>query len=501
MTALRRVRHVASNASLRWQGRLEGPVGDAVIPWVVAAGMFSVLWSTAAAHAGHGDGAGRMGAPVQTVWLIWSGHPPVVTSGGGVHVLGEHFAVLWYPVALLTGILPTVGTLLALQAGVLALGVVPLWKLARVGASLRVGAATVLLVGYVLYPLVHQENLAAFSPGVVALPGLLWAAHAALVGQTRLLWVPVVMVLAARSDLGFAVAGLGASMWLVGRAAVGRSMVVVGLGWSALALMVFQPLVVGSSNVPLGSLAGFGDTPASALWGLVRNPGDVVAAVGGESSVALFAVLFGPVLFLPFLAPRLLVGAAPIGVLYLLGDPVSDPAAGQLAVPVTAFIFLATAFALSRLGRMGTQRVTVDRRLLVALMLAATVFFVVDSPTSPYRQPWSWGASPERVAQAGSVGVVDRNVRVAASAAVVDNLAERRVVTVVELGGRPGFTAVDDVEMVIVDEAGLREAGAVFRRGFADGLVSRGFNRLGGDANRRYADVGLVVWVRERPGP
>lgn len=497
---LGRVRHAATTASLRWQGRLEGPFGDVVIPWVCATGMFAALWSAASAQAGHGDAAGRLAAPVQTVWLVWSGNDPVVTAGSGVHVLGEQFALLWYPVALLAGALPTTGTLLAVQAGVLALGVLPLWKLARVGASLRVGAATVLVVVYALYPVVHQENLAGFSPGVVALPGLLWAAHATLVGQRRLLWVAVVVVLAARADLGLAVAGLGASMWLVGRATVGRVMVVVGVVWSGLALMVLQPLVVGSENVPLGSLSGFGDTPGSALWGLVGNPGDVAATVGGESSVVLLAVLFGPVLFLPFLAPRLLVGAVPIGVLYLLGEPGSDPAAGQLAVAVTAFIFLATAFALSRLGKMGTQRVTVDRRLLVALLLAATVFFVVESPTSPYRQPWSWQAPPERDAQARVLAGVLPDVGVAASSGVVELVADRRVVTVVELGGRPGFAAVDDVGMVVVDDVGLQEAGPLFRRGFADGLSSRGFVRLGGDAGRRSTEAGLVVWVRQSTG-
>lgn len=509
----RRPRQWFNAVVLRWQGRLEGPMGDWLIPAVVATALFAVLWGSSSEWAAGPVSAGQLAPAVQSMWLVGNGVDPVVTSGSGVHVLADGFGLLLYPVALATRFLPTVGTLLFLQSAALAVAVLPLWRLARVGASLRVGAATVVVVAYAVYPVVHAANVTRFSPTVVALPGLLWAASRILTGSRRV-WLPVGLVLLAGSAMGLAVAGLGLSMWLVGRRRVGTILMPVGLGWTLLTYVVAQPLAARPDAVPLGGLEVFGTSPVSALWGLVTQPGDVMAVVGSESAVLLAATVFGPVLFLPFLAPRLLVGMVPVQAAMLLAHPGAPELAGQLAVPTTAFVFLSTAFALSRLGRMGTQRVTVDWRLLVALLLAGAVFFVAESPTSPYREPWNWG-EPEvvearrqllapilegEVLEGGVVeGRTDGGVAVGATTGAVDLVAERQVLRTIATSGRPdAATAATGVEVIIIDDRDIEAWDPVRRRVFADGLKARGFTRVDGERGGALARQGLVVWEAGR---
>jgi len=495
--AVARSRAWLRSAALRMEGRLEGPAGDRLIPAVSAVATFIILFAVSSARASSGAAAGQLAPGLQTVWLIGAGQDPIVTAGGGVHVLAEGFALLWYPIGLLASALPTVGTLLALQALALAVAVFPLWHLARSGASMRVGASTVVVVVYALYPAVHAVNLTGFHPEVVALPGLLWAALLGLTGHSRLLWLPVVVVLASRADLGLAVAGLGLALWLVGRVQVGRLLVVVGASWSAIAFVILQPLVAGDGGVPLEGLGVFGDSPGSVVWGVATQPADVLGALGSESAISLFAVIFGPVLFLPFLAPRLLVGAVPIQALYLIGS--SDPGAlrSHLAIPVTAFVFLSTVFALSRLGRMGSQRVTVDRRLLVALLLAASVFFMSESPASPYRQPWQSDQQAIVADRVLLVADIPGDASVAASVGVVDLLAEREVIHVLRFGDRPDArAAASGVDVIVLDEQDVTGWSAVARRVFADGLKAQGFTRVDGARGADLSRQDLIVWTR-----
>lgn len=490
------MRQRADNALLRLQGRLEGPLGDRLVPAVVASVLFAVLTSTALAQAAGPEAGGLLAPSIQAVWLIGSGLDPVVTVDGGATILGDHFALLIYPVALMARWLPTVGTLVVVQSAALAVGVVPVWLLARRAASLRIGASTVLVVVYALYPAVHGTNLAGFHTESFALAGLLWAAYFGLVGRAGWFWVAVAVVLASRSDLGLAVAGLGLALWLVGRARLGRLAIVVGLGWSVLAGLVIQPAL--SNQALTGAYATFGDTPWSVAVGLVTQPGDVLAAVGQESTMALFVVLFGPVLFLPLLAPRLLVGVVPIQLLYVVADTSDEGLLAQGAVPVTAFVFLSTAFALSRLGRRGVDRVIVDPRLLVALLLAAAVFFVTDSPSSPYRQPWSWGPTTSVEVRRNVMAAVPNDVAVRASPSVLDMLAERTDLYRLDLGERPdAVSAARDVDLVVVDALEFDAWDPVRRRVFADGLDALGFSQPTSGSGRVSSLAGILVWQRQ----
>ena len=174
---------------------------------------------------------------------------------------------------------------------------------------------------------------------------------------------------------------------------------------------------------------------------MVTQPGVLLTAVFHEGNFALIVGLLAPVVFLPLLAPRYLLPVAPVFALHLAAtSAVTSPPGDRLAAPM-AFVFLATPFALARLGRMGIERVTVDRRPLTLLITASLVFFCLNGPTSPYRSPWAWGGrdlvDQARVEAALKVDPVEA---VRASPTLLGEFAERprTWALVLHARGQPG---------------------------------------------------------------
>jgi uncharacterized membrane protein len=122
----------------------------------------------------------------QGAWLVTHGREPVLTITTGADVLASQAAFMFFPLAWLTRLAPIQTTLLIAQSAALALAVVPIWRIARGLAHLRVGAAFTLVVVYALYPTMHNLNLAGFYPETLALP----ASYAAYFARQALASVP-----------------------------------------------------------------------------------------------------------------------------------------------------------------------------------------------------------------------------------------------------------------------------------------------------------------------
>lgn len=364
----------------------------------------------------------HMAEPMQALWLIGKGFRP---SGSlvGYNLLADQLSIVLYPLAWLTTFLPTATTLLVIQASALAVGVVPLWRLAREVAQLRIGATMAVVLAYGFSSSVHAVALAGFHPEVIALPALLWAVLYGYLGHPVRYWMAVLVVVAVRADLGFVIAGLGALWWLEGKRTRGIRTLLVGLTYAIVALFVVSPMITdGSPHV--AAFAQFGDgTLLDVIWGMLTHPGRLVETMFSESNFRACVALLAPVMFLPLVAPRYLAPAVPLFLLYLLADvPAGQLVEAQQTIPVVAFVFVATIFALARIGRVLVERVNVDRRVVIALVLTAAVFFVRDSPASLYSSPWGWGRR-----------MADDGARLAAAELVPDDAVVRASPTLLPL--------------------------------------------------------------------
>lgn len=418
---------LADRAMLRLQGRLDTPTYDRWLPYAFAAVQATALILLALVRLHTLRMGGDTAKFSQAVWQLSEGFKPVTTLSGG-NVIGEQGALVLYPLGLLAAVFPAAETLLVAKSLALALTIIPLWRLARGRGRLGVGASSAVIFVWAIYSAVHAMNAADFQPAIIAVPALMWAVVLGFDERERLTVVAVIVAMCCRADLGLAVAGLGLLLMREHRKQVGWTVLALGSGWFLAAIMVVQPWLSDNTFSFLAPYARFGESPLGMLWGIITNPIEFVKILGSRANFGRLVYLLAPVLFLPLTAPRFLLPAVPLFVLYM-GAEVPDGLlreAGQF-VPITVFIFVATVFALRQSGRTLVNRVRVERRVILALLLTALVFFVNDSATSPYNEPWEWRTRTDNdLARIAAVAQIpDEEVRVRASTSFLPLLSER----------------------------------------------------------------------------
>jgi uncharacterized membrane protein len=481
---------------LRWEGRLDSEEADRLAPWIFAGALFTVLVLLSLAQARSLASTPDLAAYVQAAWSIRHGAAPVTTVTTGSSVFAPQGALIFYPLAELTGFVPTVPLLLTVQSMALALAVVPLWRVCRKLAFLRTGSSLVVLVVYSLHPIIQTLNLDGFHAETLALPFLIGAGYFGLTQHWRRFALCCLIAMLCRADLGLAVAGLGALLMVQGYRRRGGIALGVGLAWAFGFLLLVQPHI-GHGVSQLGAYAAFGDTPASIGWGMLSHPFEALGQVLSRENFGLLVYLFAPVLFLPFLSPRYLLPVLPLQMIYLAGDVAPGVRYGPQAVAITAFIFLSAPRGLARLGRVNVERVTIDRRVLITMVVASLAFFVLYAPSSPYERPWDWGGqNAVDGARLDAAEAVADDARVRAAPSMLVLLAERATLYRADLGSGPDQAAdpdalAADVDVIVLDRRDVTTAGAARERDLEVELTRRGFTVTSDEED-------IVVLTRDR---
>lgn len=390
------VRRRIDHASLRWHARLDSPSADRSLPWILAGGLFVALATLAAARVRGLEPSNSLARYVQAVRQLHDGFgteltlvPPGVRAPQPLsHLDGS---LLLYPLGWLLGFLPVSQTLVLVQSGAIAATVVPLWRLARRVANLRVGAATAVVIAFACYPPIHLMNTAGFDPMVLALPGLAGLIYWALSGNVVRFVGAAVYVITVSAQFGVVLAGFGVLLALTVRRRAGLTLLAIGLV-TAVGEQVVPWLGAGDRAFVDG--VSFEPGVRSALGALghgVAHPLASMAHLGEYRVLSLCAALVLPVALLPLMSFRYVAPVLPLQIAYLLGSVPEGQLLGALAVAPTAFLFAATTFALARLGRAGSDRVAVPPRLSGALLGVAALFFLLQAAASPYAAPWQWG--------------------------------------------------------------------------------------------------------------
>ena len=435
------------------------PEVDRVLPWIYAVFLFVALALLSLARYRSLDTGTDLAAWVQGAWLIGEGGD-LETTITGDHLFAPQAAVLFWPLAQIARLVPTATTLLLVQSAALAVAVVPLYRLARRWAKLRVGAASVLVLAYSLYPALQELNLADFHPETLAVP-LFIAAFLAI--RDERWWrfgLLVGLAVLARADLALAVAGMGVLLFTEGRRRIGLATVLVSLGWFLFAVLVIEPRLAAEGVAHVEFFGDYGDTPLGVLGGIITNPIQFLTDVFTRTNFEYLVGLFAPLLFLPLVAPRYFLPMVPLQMLYLASTAMDESPPAELSVPAVAFLMVAATFALARTGQIRVELVNVDRRVLSALAVTAVVFFARDAPSTPYEEPWDWGSrDAQDQARRAAIEMIPDDAGVQATPRALVGVAERAVVY-----------ELDTSESVIQAERGLRRTEYVlFDEGDAEG--------------------------------
>jgi uncharacterized membrane protein len=435
------------------------------------------VWAAAAAFAG-GFGAlsvlrhrafetGRfdLGNMVQAVWFTTHGHPLRVTNLNGDQALrlGAHldpvlvlFAPLWW-------LWPSPSLLLVAQAIAIALGALPVYRLAhKYVGSRRAGIGFAL--AYLLYPPTTWLALNEFHPGGIAMPALLFALW--YLDEDRLLPFSAFALLAAccREDIPIVLAGYG--IWyafarkrpIAGALIAGTSVV-----WSALAIGVVIPHFGGGQTTFVGRY--------SEARAALHHPVDLFRLVFDHAGVHYLIDLVVPLAGLCLLAP-IALAALPAVVLNLLSATPTQSSihfhytAAEIPVLMAAAVFGGAR--LQRRRRLPVATVTLTAALLGNYALGAIPLWS-ELPGGETLQARAALVSTHDEVAAQALALIPSDAAVSATNSLGAHLSARRRIL--------SFPYIQDATWVAVDES---------RPGYADRLAP-------------LPTAAQVVWLRRNP--
>ncbi|MCC3439352.1 DUF2079 domain-containing protein [Microcoleus sp. PH2017_05_CCC_O_A] len=317
--------------------------------WAIAIAATIFFACSSLRHALFQSTAFDLGIFDQAIYLLSQNQTPF-SSLMGIHILGDHAAVIYYPLALLYKIYPDVHWLLLVQAVALSLGAWPSWSLARLAGLNQEESRAIALI-YLLYPVVFNINLFDFHPEVIALPALLAAILAARLNKLVWFCTAILLVLSCKAVLSITVAAIG--FWLFvceKKQRFGAIALLLGVAWFLIASQKIIPYFSGSEVAGVGRYSYLGKSVLEIIINLILKPQLVLGKILSFDTFKYLFVLTLPViwLLLPFSRKinlkylTALIPAIPTLIINILSDlPFQRSLAYQYSVPIVPFLILA----------------------------------------------------------------------------------------------------------------------------------------------------------------
>jgi len=400
-------------------------------------------------HRAFETGRFDLGNMVQAVWSTAHGHPLRITSLEGEQIsrLAAHVdpvLVLWAP---LWRLWPSPDLLVVTQAAAVALGAVPVWRLAlrRLGSE---WAALGFALAYLLYPPTQWLTLNEFHPVALACPVLLAAIDALDDGRLRAGALWLVLAALTKEEVGLVVAGIG--IWLAlsqGRRRAGGLVALAGAAWTAIAVLVVVPAFNEHGSPFTGRYTEARDA--------FPNPWRLVQVAWDHGAWHYLVDLVLPLAGLCLLAPVLALTAAPELALNVLS---SAPTQSSIHFHYTAaeipVLVAAAVFGAERLwSRRGAATLVVAVALVAGWRLGAIPLWRFVPGGETLQANAAHVSEHDRIA-ARALKLVPDDVVVSATNSLAAHLSARRRVL--------SFPYVYDATWVAADET---------RPGYADRIA------------------------------
>ena len=266
-------------------------------------------------HFGLGTSAYDFGLYDQGIWLLSQGKAPFVTLMGR-NLFGDHTSFILLPLVPLYWVIGSTGLLFVVQAVVLGLGALPVWKTARILLG-SLPMSCVAVVAYLLHPALTYTGMENFHPDSALAPLIAWAIYAALAYRWAQYAGAVVLILLVKEDTALFVMALGTWVALRRDRRIGLATLFGSLWVAIIFMFAVMRGIVGVPyrnewRLPFGGFGGLIKTSLTRPDKLIRH------LVSGERPLYLLQLL-APVGFMALLRPEI----ALLGTLPLLSNLVS----------------------------------------------------------------------------------------------------------------------------------------------------------------------------------
>jgi uncharacterized membrane protein len=277
----------------------------------------------------------------QAVYLISTGQNPIV-SFGGFHILGDHAAIIFYPIALFYKIYPDVHWLFAIQAVALAGAGVPIYYLS-LQAGLNRQQATTIVFTYLLYPLVFNKSLFDFHAEVIAVPGFFLAVLAARSKQIFTFILALLAILSCKAVLSLTVIAMGIWLLLSERRRIHGALAIgLGLAWFIIASQYIIPAFSGAEPAAVSRYSYLGSSLGEIARNLIFKPNLVLGKIFSTDTLEYFVFLLLPIIW--GLSPRNLaplISTIPMLTMNILSTASTQRnLVHQYSIPILPFLIL-----------------------------------------------------------------------------------------------------------------------------------------------------------------
>lgn len=384
----------------------------------------------------------------QLIYLLSQGQTPVSSLLEGVHLIGDHGAIILYPLALLYLIYPSVYWLLTVQAIALASGAVPLYVLSR-DSGLSVGYARAIAVCYVLYPAVFNINFyTEFRPETIAVPALLWAVVAAKRKSVGQLAIAIIIVLSCKETMSLTVVGLG--LWLVflRRIAYGLSCITTGLVWFGVAAFYLIPTFRGGYQMAgTWHYESLGSSLTEIALKVLTQPQILLGRAVASDRLFYYLLLILPIIWgLHWRKVSAMIPALPMLGLNILSDfPRQRDLIHQYSLPIIPFLFVWLVASVAYLIK-HRQRRWLSRRVLI--LWSAVAWLAL----AKYGYFWTRYASLYANVSAvrGAIGLVEPEARVLTSGYIAPHLSHRSTLILLNDDAHAQQIAQHELDTVLI---------------------------------------------------
>ena len=394
----------------------------------------------------------------QVIWNTTQGRILESTMAGAIaqpHVqMSDHFSPIYVLLAPFYAIYPHPESLLVLQTAALALGVWPVYLLAKL--KLPAGYPLLWVVVYVLFVPLAYVNLYDFHEIAFSVAPLGFALYFLERGRAAWFIAFLVFTFLIKEELAIVAVGFGAY------ALVGKRNWKVGLGVIAGSLAVFG-LVTG---VIIPSLSGgrtyryfadrygyLGDTPLAIIKTAITDPLRIVRALIVPKKVFFATAIFGPVLGLSWVAGwAVLMLLPPVTYLLLSNDVAQYSFTTQYSAVLISLVVGAAIIGMAKLPPGA-------RKYFAASVLASSLLFswaFGDQPYSRKFDPTIFETEQRYAAFVPQLGQIPADARVSAEDDLTSHLSERRFIYSYD------FEGIQDADWVVLDYALLNHNESAF---------------------------------------
>jgi uncharacterized membrane protein len=390
--------------------------------------------------------------------------------------LGDHFSLIYLALLPFYALVPHPETLVVLQTAFLALGVLPIYLLARLILAPGFSRLAWVVAYFLFLPLAFINLYDFHELALVVLPlGL--ALYFLERRQTALFLLCLLVTFFIKEELPLVGAGFGLYVLLEKRdAKLGLGVLVGSTVAFLLLLRVVIPAFGGGSYVYIASRYGqLGDSPQQILVTAITKPRRLAQTLFQAEKLKFLTAIFGPVIGLTLASGfGVLLVVPTLAILLLSNYQPQFSFTKQYSAPLIPLVLGTSILGLARF-KPGSQRLATGAVLLSSLAFSV---FLGDLPFSRHFEPRSFETEPRYVAFAPNLSRIPPDASVAAENDLTPHLSQRRFVYDIEFEGPQNaqYLALDDAARGRSEQALQREIASFELQGYrliasGDGLA------------------------------